>query len=45
VNPQITIMALATRLAFHLLGAAPPEEEPAPERVSTPRLEKVTAPA
>ena len=45
VNPQITIMALATRLAFHLLGAAPPEEEPAPERVSTPRLEKVTAQA
>jgi choline dehydrogenase-like flavoprotein len=23
VNPQLTIMALATRLAFHLLGAAP----------------------
>jgi choline dehydrogenase-like flavoprotein len=45
VNPQITIMTLATRLAFHLLGAAPPVEEPAPERVSTPRLEKVTASA
>jgi choline dehydrogenase-like flavoprotein len=33
VNPQLTIMALATRLAFHLLGrAAPgriPDEEPA----------------
>jgi choline dehydrogenase-like flavoprotein len=43
VNPQITIMTLATRLAFHLLGAAPPAEEPAPERVSTPRLEKVPA--
>jgi choline dehydrogenase-like flavoprotein len=24
VNPQLTIMALATRLAFHLLGQAPP---------------------
>jgi len=27
VNPQITIMALATRLAFHLLGAPVPAEE------------------
>ena len=45
VNPQITIMTLATRLAFHLLGASPPAEDPAPERVSTPRLEKVAAPA
>jgi choline dehydrogenase-like flavoprotein len=26
VNPQITIMALATRLAFHLLGKPPPEQ-------------------
>jgi choline dehydrogenase-like flavoprotein len=25
VNPQLTIMALATRLAFHLLGSAVPE--------------------
>ena len=31
VNPQITIMALATRLAFHLLGAPAPEHEPHPE--------------
>jgi choline dehydrogenase-like flavoprotein len=45
VNPQITIMALATRQAFHLLGAAPPEEEPAPQRVATPRLDRVAAPA
>jgi choline dehydrogenase-like flavoprotein len=43
VNPQITIMTLSTRLAFHLLEAAPPEEHPAPERVSTPRLEKAHA--
>lgn len=31
VNPQITIMTLATRLAFHLLGAPAPEHEPHPE--------------
>jgi choline dehydrogenase-like flavoprotein len=35
VNPQITIMALATRLAYHLLGRAVPgattdEEPPCP---------------
>ena len=37
VNPQLTIMALATRLAFGLLGrAVPPTEttDRAPERVS-----------
>jgi choline dehydrogenase-like flavoprotein len=33
VNPQITIMTLATRLAFHLLGAPAPAGEPAPERL------------
>ena len=27
VNPQITIMTLATRLAFHLLGQAAPQGE------------------
>ena len=31
VNPQITIMTLATRLAYHLLGAPAPEHEPHPE--------------
>jgi choline dehydrogenase-like flavoprotein len=36
VNPQITIMALATRAAFALLGAPPPDE-PAPERLAVPR--------
>jgi choline dehydrogenase-like flavoprotein len=38
VNPQITIMALATRLAFHLLGAPPPADEPPPERIAQPRV-------
>jgi choline dehydrogenase-like flavoprotein len=38
VNPQITIMALATRLAFHLLDAAPPADEPPPERIAEPRV-------
>lgn len=30
VNPMITIMALATRLAFELLGQDPPQGEPEP---------------
>jgi choline dehydrogenase-like flavoprotein len=38
VNPQITIMALATRLAFHLLGSPPPEDEPEPESIARPRV-------
>jgi choline dehydrogenase-like flavoprotein len=38
VNPQITIMALATRLGFHLLGADAPEEEPEPEAIARPRI-------
>jgi choline dehydrogenase-like flavoprotein len=38
VNPQITIMALATRLAFHLLGAPPPLDEPEPEAIARPRI-------
>jgi choline dehydrogenase-like flavoprotein len=38
VNPQITIMALATRLAFHLLDAPPPRGEPAPDRLPRPRV-------
>ncbi|MEX2196846.1 MAG: GMC family oxidoreductase [Thermoleophilaceae bacterium] len=37
VNPQITIMALATRLAYHLLGEPPPEHEPEPESIARPR--------
>jgi choline dehydrogenase-like flavoprotein len=38
VNPQITIMALATRIAFMLAGQRPPVEEPAPERMAEPRV-------
>jgi hypothetical protein len=38
VNPQITIMALATRLAFHLLGAPAPDGEPEPEAIARPRI-------
>jgi choline dehydrogenase-like flavoprotein len=38
VNPQITIMALATRLAYHLLGKPAPDEEPEPESIARPRI-------
>jgi GMC oxidoreductase len=38
VNPQITIMALATRLAYRLLGKPPPEDEPRPETMADPRV-------
>ena len=38
VNPQITIMALSTRLAYHLLGAPPPGDEPEPESIARPRI-------
>lgn len=34
VNPQITIMALATRMAFRLLGAPAPTAEPVPTRIA-----------
>ena len=43
VNPQITIMALATRLAFHLLGRAAPLAEPAPESMASPRIRRAHA--
>lgn len=33
VNPQMTIMALATRLAFQLLGRAVPRQSPAPSAI------------
>jgi choline dehydrogenase-like flavoprotein len=45
VNPQITIMALATRLAYHLLGRPAPTEEPEPETVARPRITRVHEPA
>jgi choline dehydrogenase-like flavoprotein len=38
VNPQITIMALATRTAFGILGQAPPRDEPEPEAIAQPRI-------
>lgn len=38
VNPQLTIMALATRLAFSLLERPAPVEEPEPETVAEPRI-------
>jgi len=38
VNPQITIMALATRLAYHLLDKAAPDDEPEPESIAQPRI-------
>jgi len=34
VNPQITIMTLAVRLAHHLLGAPAPEHEPYPTSIA-----------
>jgi choline dehydrogenase-like flavoprotein len=34
VNPQITIMALATRLGYHLAGRPAPTDEPRPERIA-----------
>ncbi|MBA3300955.1 MAG: GMC family oxidoreductase [Thermoleophilaceae bacterium] len=38
VNPQITIMALATRLAYRLLDKPSPQEEPEPESIAQPRI-------
>jgi choline dehydrogenase-like flavoprotein len=38
VNPQITIMALATRLAYALLGKPAPDDEPEPESIARPRI-------
>jgi choline dehydrogenase-like flavoprotein len=44
VNPQLTIMAIATRLAYHLAGAPAPTEEPVPEKIPIP-LKKEAAPS
>jgi choline dehydrogenase-like flavoprotein len=44
VNPQLTIMALATRLAFALLGRPDPVQEPEPETVAEPRITRVHEP-
>jgi choline dehydrogenase-like flavoprotein len=40
VNPQITIMALATRLAYGLLGKPAPADEPEPESIARPRISR-----
>jgi hypothetical protein len=40
VNPQITIMALATRAAYRLLGKPAPDEEPGPEAIAEPRIRR-----
>jgi choline dehydrogenase-like flavoprotein len=37
VNPQITIMALATRIAFGIAGKPPPDE-PRPETIAEPKV-------
>ena len=38
VNPQLTIMCLSTRLAYHLLGKPAPHDEPEPEAYAQPRI-------
>ena len=38
VNPQLTVMALSTRLAYGLLGKPAPEDEPQPEAYAQPRI-------
>ena len=43
VNPQITIMALATRLAYGLLNKKRPDDEPQPEHIARPRIERAHA--
>jgi choline dehydrogenase-like flavoprotein len=40
VNPQITIMAMATRAAYGLLGKPAPDEEPEPEAIAEPRIRR-----
>jgi hypothetical protein len=41
VNPQETIMALSTRLAYRLLGKPVPVDEPEPEKIARPRVTHV----
>lgn len=45
VNPQITIMALASRMAFALLGRAAPAGEPVPAHIARPPGPPVLTPA
>jgi choline dehydrogenase-like flavoprotein len=39
VNPQITIMALATRLAYTIAGTPAPDDEPHPTAIARPRID------
>ncbi|MCO5315250.1 MAG: GMC family oxidoreductase [Solirubrobacterales bacterium] len=41
VNPQQTIMALANRLACHLLASPPPDDEPEPEQIAKPKTKEM----
>ena len=41
VNPQETVMALATRLAYGLLGKPAPADEPEPEKIARPRIGRI----
>lgn len=43
VNPQQTIMTLATRLAYHLLEKPAPTDEPEPEKIATPKTKEQIA--
>ena len=43
VNPQLTIMALSTRLAYSLLGKPAPHDEPEPEAYARPRITRAHA--
>ena len=43
VNPQLTIMALATRLAYSLLDRPAPDDEPEPEAYAEPRISRAHA--
>jgi choline dehydrogenase-like flavoprotein len=38
VNPQVTIMALATRIAYRIAGKPSPHDEPEPEHIAQPRV-------
>jgi choline dehydrogenase-like flavoprotein len=41
VNPQQTIMTLATRLAYHLLAKPAPDDEPEPEKIAMPKTKEL----
>jgi hypothetical protein len=43
VNPQMTIMALATRLAYGLVDRPAPVDEPEPETIARPRISRAHA--